>query len=44
MLLWATLFGFIVWGHLPDLWIVGGAIPVVAAGLYILHRERRAAA
>ena len=44
MLLWATLFGFLVWGDLPDLWIVGGAIPVIAAGLYILHRERRAAA
>jgi drug/metabolite transporter (DMT)-like permease len=44
MLLWATLFGFLIWGHLPDRWIIFGALAVVASGLYILHREQRAAA
>jgi drug/metabolite transporter (DMT)-like permease len=39
-LLWATLFGFLIWGQLPDLptWIGAGFI--VCAGLYIFFRER----
>jgi drug/metabolite transporter (DMT)-like permease len=44
ILLWAALFGFAIWGHVPDVWIVIGAIPVVASGLYILHREQTLAA
>jgi len=41
ILLWAALFGYLIWGHVPDVWIVIGAIPVVASGLYILHREQK---
>ncbi len=37
----ATLYGFVMFGDIPDMWIVVGALPVVASGLYILHRERR---
>lgn len=44
ILLWAALFGYLIWGHAPDVWIVIGAIPVVASGLYILHREQKLAA
>ena len=44
ILIWAVLFGYLVWGHVPDVWLVVGAIPVVASGLYILHREHRLAA
>jgi len=44
ILLWAALFGYMIWGHVPDKWIVIGAIPVVASGLYILHREQKLAA
>jgi drug/metabolite transporter (DMT)-like permease len=44
MLIWAVLFGYLIWGHVPDVWIIIGAIPVVASGLYILHREQRLAA
>jgi drug/metabolite transporter (DMT)-like permease len=44
ILLWATLFGYMIWGNVPDRWIIIGAIPVVASGLYILHREQRLAA
>lgn len=38
-MIWAVLFGYILFGDIPDkaIWI-GGAI-VVAAGLYIIHRE-----
>ncbi|MGH6913764.1 MAG: DMT family transporter [Geminicoccales bacterium] len=44
ILIWAVLFGYLVWGHVPDAWIAIGALPVVASGLYILHREHRLAA
>jgi drug/metabolite transporter (DMT)-like permease len=37
----ATVYGFAMFGDVPDMWIVIGALPVVASGLYILHRERR---
>lgn len=38
-LLWATLFGFLIWGDLPSQTVLAGALVVVASGLYILHRE-----
>ena len=40
-LIWATLFGFLVWGQLPDNWTWAGSGLVVLSGLYILHREAR---
>jgi drug/metabolite transporter (DMT)-like permease len=40
-LIWGALFGFAIWGHLPDRWIVAGAVLVVGSGLYIMHRETR---
>ena len=39
-LIWATLFGFAVFGDLPDGWTVLGALIIAASGLYIVHRER----
>lgn len=38
-LVWAVIIGFVVWGDLPDAWVITGAALVVASGLYILHRE-----
>lgn len=38
-ILWATGFGFIIFGDLPGWMTVAGAAIVVASGLYILHRE-----
>ena len=38
---WGVLFGWLVWGDLPDLWILTGGAIVVGAGLYLLHRETR---
>ncbi len=43
-LIWATLFGFAVFGHLPDALTYVGAAIVAGSGLYILHRERVKAA
>ncbi len=39
-LIWATLFGFVLFSDIPDRWTVGGAAVVAASGLYILYRER----
>ena len=36
----AAVFGFLLFGQIPDIWIVTGAMPVICAGLYIVHRER----
>ena len=38
-LLWATLFGFLMFGELPDLWTIVGAAIIVLAGLYVFRRE-----
>jgi len=40
-LIWATLWGFLVFGDLPDLWTITGAGVIVGSGLYIFHREQR---
>ncbi len=37
--LWGVLFGFLLFGDLPDLWTLTGAAIVIVAGLYILRRE-----
>jgi len=36
----AAVFGFLLFGQIPDIWIITGAMPVICAGLYIVHRER----
>ena len=38
-IVWAVIFGYLVWGDVPDRWIVSGAILVIGSGLYIFHRE-----
>ena len=39
-LLWATLFGFVLFSDLPDAWTIIGALIIAGSGLYIFHRER----
>lgn len=39
MLVWAVLFGYVVFGDFPDAWTIGGALVVVAAGCYAAWRE-----
>jgi len=36
-LLWAMVVGFIVWGEVPNAWMLAGAAVVVCAGLYMLR-------
>jgi drug/metabolite transporter (DMT)-like permease len=35
----ATFWGIVLYGEYPDLWTVIGALVIVAAGLYVWHRE-----
>lgn len=38
----ATIVGYIVFGDFPDLWTWVGTAIILASGLYVFHRERRA--
>jgi drug/metabolite transporter (DMT)-like permease len=42
-MLWAVLYGWWIWGELPDqrTWI--GASIIIVAGLFVIFRETRAA-
>ncbi|MEK9726292.1 MAG: DMT family transporter [Rhodospirillaceae bacterium] len=42
-LVWATLFGYLVFANLPDGYTLLGAAIIAASGFYIFHREQRAA-
>jgi drug/metabolite transporter (DMT)-like permease len=42
-LIWAALFGIVVFGDYPGPWTIVGAAVVAASGLYIFYRERRRA-
>jgi len=42
-IIWSVLFGYLFWGALPDMMVVGGLAIVISSGLYILHRETRLA-
>jgi drug/metabolite transporter (DMT)-like permease len=39
-LLWVSILGYAVFGEVPDIWTVTGAVFIVSSGLYIAHRER----
>ena len=38
-ILWATVLGWLVWGHMPTIQVAAGGTLIVGAGLYILYRE-----
>jgi drug/metabolite transporter (DMT)-like permease len=40
-LIWASIFGFVLFGTHPDLWTYVGAGIIIGSGLYIIHRERK---
>ena len=39
-MIWATVYGYVLFDEFPDIWTGVGAVVIVAAGLYIIHRER----
>jgi drug/metabolite transporter (DMT)-like permease len=42
-IVWATLFGFAIFGDIPSWLVLGGAACIVASSIYIAHREAKAA-
>jgi len=40
-ILWATLYGFVLFGNFPDHWTITGAAIIVASGLYVFFREQK---
>ena len=43
LLVWATVFGFVVFGDWPDGWTILGAVVVVLSGIFTWHHDRRMA-
>lgn len=43
VIVWATLYGFLIWGDRPDLLTWTGTAIIILSGLYTFHRERRLA-
>lgn len=42
LMIWGTIWGFLVFAQLPDGWTIAGTAIVVASGIYSLYREARA--
>jgi drug/metabolite transporter (DMT)-like permease len=42
-IIWAVLFGYLVFGDVPDRWMIAGAAIIIGAGLFIYLREQRLA-
>jgi len=40
MIVWAVIFGFVVWGDVPSLSTLIGAAIIIGAGFYIFLREQ----
>lgn len=39
-MIWATLFGFVIFGDFPHWTTLAGAVVLIASGLYVWYRER----
>lgn len=39
-IIWAVVFGYLVFGDVPDAWMLAGAAIIVGAGLFIFIREQ----
>ena len=40
-LLWSIIFGFLIWGHLPSIWIYAGGVFIITSGVYMIQRESK---
>lgn len=40
-LIWATLYGYVLWGDLPGASVLVGGAVVIASGFYVFYRETR---
>ena len=39
-LIWSSALGLLVFGNVPDRWVLAGAVVIAASGLFIVHGER----
>ena len=39
-IVWAVIIGFFVFGEVPDMWTVAGALLIMATGIYTLRADR----
>ena len=39
-MIWATLFGYVIFQNLPDAWTWAGAVVIILSGVSVWHRER----
>jgi drug/metabolite transporter (DMT)-like permease len=37
---WGILWGYVFWAEVPNMMAISGMAVIVAAGIYIIHRER----
>lgn len=42
MMIWSTIWGWLIFSQLPDLWTWVGAAIIVGSGLYTIYRDARA--
>ena len=40
-LIWAILFGVLIFGDYPDKWMLVGAAIIIVSGIHLVHRERK---
>jgi drug/metabolite transporter (DMT)-like permease len=36
-----ALLGYLIWGDVPTLWLIGGGAIIIASGIYLVRHERR---
>lgn len=36
-----AVLGFLIWGNLPNLWLICGSAVIIASGIYLVRHERR---
>lgn len=41
LMLWSTMWGFLIFAQLPDAWTLAGSVLIIATGIYAIHRETR---
>jgi drug/metabolite transporter (DMT)-like permease len=40
-MIWAIIFGYLIFGDVPDGWMMAGAAIIIASGIYLVETERR---
>ncbi|MDX2027960.1 MAG: DMT family transporter [Alphaproteobacteria bacterium] len=41
-IIWGALAGYMLWGRVPDIYLIVGAVIVAACGLFVIYRETHA--